>query len=470
MFDKYAGNTIMREKAIINFLKQHKGLQNAIVNDFKTIKDEAKRFVGFFKTFVMGILGKPNDPGSLYGTIVATVDSINEGLKRNLTTIKNVGMLIGESLSWIVRNVGHVVMWLGRQVKKVTDWMGLSADNFATKVRSIFVWLEFWKVYIVNFVKKYQKEIKFAILATLALGMAWKVIGKDFLMFRAMGNGVFAALGKSIMSLVRTPLVALTNALRVVGSWLLKIAAYALANPYVLVITAVIAAVVILYKKFEGVRRVINSVVGIVIEALKIVWNTLNMIYIGIRVAIRKVWGWVSDLFTRVVGWISKMWESFMNTKVGQWLKTHIIDPLKTVFKWILEHIISPVKNFFTKTLPNLFGWLRGKNKDYAEFVQSVGDQNGIAVAPIGSNTDKSVDEVVNKDYLSFGKSSNPILDTSALTPNLPQSKDKDSTTMNFGDIKIMVEGGKFDETKLAQKIKEVILDLQRQGAVRAGL
>ena len=35
MFDKYAANTVMRQQAILNFVKNHKGLLNAIKNDFE---------------------------------------------------------------------------------------------------------------------------------------------------------------------------------------------------------------------------------------------------------------------------------------------------------------------------------------------------------------------------------------------------------------------------------------------------
>lgn len=73
MFEKYPADTIMRQQAILNFVKTHKGLLSAIRNDFETIQDQMLRIKTTWQEFARSIVGKPNDPNSLYGQVVSTL-------------------------------------------------------------------------------------------------------------------------------------------------------------------------------------------------------------------------------------------------------------------------------------------------------------------------------------------------------------------------------------------------------------
>ena len=180
MFDKYQANTIMRQQAILNFVKQHKGLMNLIKNDFMTIQDQTSRLKQTWKGFLTSIIGKPNDPGSLYGSVVKSLKGIADAFSRNFKSIQQYGKGIGTVLSWVVRQIGNTVVWLGRKAKAVTQTLLGSSENFVNRMRSLVVWLEFWKLKILDFFNAYKEEIKFA----LKLLLAFKALKMVF----AIGN------------------------------------------------------------------------------------------------------------------------------------------------------------------------------------------------------------------------------------------------------------------------------------------
>lgn len=205
MFDKYGANTVMRQQAILNFLKSHKGLMNAIKNDFETIQDQMTRIKGIWKAFLESIVGKPNDPQSFYGQIVSSMKMVATALSRNMEQIKRYGYIIGQVLGWVIKQIGHFVVWVGRQVKKTLESVWSVTDDFQTQTRSLLVWLEFWKLKIVDFFKEYGDEIK-TILKLLVAYKALKyvfVIGdnaiKSVMAYRAALLGT-SALQKRYMA------------------------------------------------------------------------------------------------------------------------------------------------------------------------------------------------------------------------------------------------------------------------------
>lgn len=175
MFDKYAANTVMRQQAILNFVKNHKGLMNAIKNDFETIQDQMTRIKGIWQGFLQSIMGKPNDPQSFYGQIVSSMKMVATALARNMEQIKRYGYIIGQTLGWVIKQIGHFVVWVGRQVKKTLSSVWTVTDDFQNQARSLLVWLEFWKLKIVDFFKEYGGEIK-TILKLLVAYKALKTV------------------------------------------------------------------------------------------------------------------------------------------------------------------------------------------------------------------------------------------------------------------------------------------------------
>lgn len=220
MFDKYSANTVRRQQAILNFVKNHKGLMAAIRNDFYTIQDQMLRIKETWKAFLQSILGKPNDPSSFYGQIVQSMKLVADALARNLENIKRVGWMIGQVLGWVVKQIGHFVVWLGKTVKraisyvweavqKFRNWLvGESGkqvttvqgflDHYVEYTRSLIVWLEFWKLKVLDifeaigntFKKVYNWIVDFAeahpiitkvIIAVGLLAIAWRLVGKSII-------------------------------------------------------------------------------------------------------------------------------------------------------------------------------------------------------------------------------------------------------------------------------------------------
>lgn len=188
MFDKYAANTVMRQQAILNFVKTHKGLMNAIKNDFETIQDQMMRLKAIWQGFLMSILGKPNDPGSFYGQIVSSMRMVADALAKNMEDIRRYGWVIGQVLGWVMKQIGHFVVWIGRQAKKGLQTVWRMTDDYVERTRSMLVWLEFWKLKIVDLFKEYGGAIK----TVIKLLLMYKALKTAFVIGRVAIMSVIA--------------------------------------------------------------------------------------------------------------------------------------------------------------------------------------------------------------------------------------------------------------------------------------
>lgn len=183
-FEKYQANTIQRQQAILNFVKEHKGLQTLIKNDFRTIKDGTAQISGIWKTFMKSVVGDPRNPDSLYGSVVGVFDKIGGGLSKSLEYIKRAGYMVGRVLGWFVKQIGEFVMWVGRVINKSLDGSKKILDNYRESTNSLIVWLEFMKLRVVKFFQDYQEPIK----TTLKLLLAYKALKTVFLIPKAAIN------------------------------------------------------------------------------------------------------------------------------------------------------------------------------------------------------------------------------------------------------------------------------------------
>ena len=505
MFEKYQGNTIMRQQAILNFVKQHKGLQAAIANDFGTIKDEVRRLTTVWKNFLQAVLGQPNDPGSFYGQVRLAIKEIADGFARNTVTIRRYAFQIGQVLGWLVRNIGHVVAWLGRQVKRALQTLWKVGDDYQETVRSVVVWLEFWKVAIVNFFKEYSDQIKTALKWTAILMVSFKLLrgllgtglGKIFVEDLAAclsaGKGLFTSFFIAIRSMFRVGsgmilnpigkvfgtiakwsgllIKGIVNGIRLIG------AAFTTSNPIgwiILAIGVVIGLLVLLYKKCEPFRNFVHALGKAIVQYYRLIWNALMWAYVQIRIGAQKVWNWfkriynsVKESFKYIKQWVSQIWDAFMNTRVGQWLNQHIFSPISRFVNWVAD------------AFKRLFGWIGRTVKNIGSWLGLAADKVGESAAEAAAEHGFSV-PVWNDPFQNSGSGNGRSTETSS-TATLPTgggglalagSGGRSSTSMNFsqGSIQIILNGADgIDETVLAQKVKGVILDMQREGSIRGG-
>lgn len=213
MFDKFGANTVMRQQAVFSFLKRNKAIANAIKNDFNTIGNEMMRIKSIISDVFLNIAGKPNDPESWYHSVVSSLSSISDAFARNIQMIRNYAKGISIVLGYFVRQIGKVVVWLGGVCKRVTQMLLGSSDTFVERMRAFVVWLEFWKIYIVDALKTawkwmdgfYHEHEKLingigkVLIAYLAWRVAWKIITTGTLALQGMIFGVRALRG-SIMA------------------------------------------------------------------------------------------------------------------------------------------------------------------------------------------------------------------------------------------------------------------------------
>lgn len=440
IFDKYAANTVMRQQAILNFVKNHKGLMNAIKNDFETIQDQMTRIRGIWQGFLHSIIGKPNDPQSFYGQIVSSMKMVATALARNMEQIRRYGFIIGQTLGWVIKQVGHFVVWVGRQAKKALESVWTVTDDFQNQARSLLVWLEFWKLKIIDFFKEYGGEIKtilkllvaykalktvFAIsdlaitsviryrkalagmlllqkryltmmgpmvgnkftrwLQSLAAFMprwlrkVWVSVGKFF--ERGIFGGGFAHFFK-VLSKRLFGLKPLFSFLIRAGKAL--IAVLSGSNPVGWIILA-ITLLATLYAKSKTLRVFVNNLFKMIWEALKLIWNSLMYIVTWAMIGCKKIWNWfkayiwepVANFFKAAWGWIGDMWNKFMNTAVGKWIDKWIISPLKSLFQWIVD-----AWNWVVEGMAKAVKWLSGANDKVAQATKDLASKNGVPVFP----------------------------------------------------------------------------------------
>lgn len=411
MFEKYAANTIQREKAIINFLRTHKGLSAAIRNDFETIEDQTKRINSVWNAFLKSIVGKPNDPNSLYGQTVYAMKLIAEANAQNLERMKKAGYVIGHVLGWVVRNVGHFITWLGRQVRNAIRAVGITTDNYVEFTRSLLVWLEFLKLKLIDVFRTMAEHIKNAVLAikkftedhpiltkiiiTLgALAVAWKLVGarilycyalqKRYIAFQGPALGKFAVWLQSLAAWLPKPFRTawvflgkwISRAFVAIKGWILMIpglaskafaaikglfVAFNATNPVGWIILA-ISLITTLYATCKPVRKFINGMFKMVWELIKMAWNLLyGMFTFIIRIG-KGIWNWITDKS-------SWLWEHVK--MLGSWIYDSILSPIgnflgflgdgikslwhlikdSSVVRWLKNNIIDPLSNFFSNVL-----------------------------------------------------------------------------------------------------------------------
>ena len=555
MFEKYEGNTIMRQQAILGFVKSHKGLLNAVKGDFEVVQDHMRRIKETWASFLQSVVGKPNDKGSLYGTVVQAVKAIADSFARNAAAMKEYGIGIGVTLTWVVKQVGHVIMWLAKQAKKATNMLLGDSSTFVERMRSLVVWLEFWKLKVVSFFKQYGNEIKtvlklvvaykllklafvignVAIASVIAykraltgifllqsryrratgaswlMSMAawmpkwfrgfWIMMGKkaaDFAVFFrgaliAASRGGLSGIGRyfsaalpwvtkllrpikllfSILRNLPAILGAIFTGARSIGSILAAV------NPVGWIILA-ITLLTTLYAKVKSFRQFINNLFRFLFGLVKLLWNSINWLYVQIRIGATLAWRWLSNnlfkpignFFSSVGGWISNMWSKFKDSTVGKWLDKWVIKPLKDLFGFI-----GDIWKSMMDGMGWLVKWVKGANNSVAASADAAAAEYGFKSYSIGDNKNPNGTVPVitpvdgNNNPVTANPAGNPITDSKNYNDNTVTSED--STNMKFekGAVQIIVQKGMdIDENKLAQKVRAIIEDMQRTSKKRGGL
>lgn len=134
-----------------------------------------------------------------------------------------------------------------------------------------------------------------------------------------------------------------------------------MANPIVLIVTAiaaVIAILVVLYTKCEGFRNFVNSVASAIVGFVKNAASAIAGFFKNLWATIQGIWsavsGWFKskvidplvNFFAPIVQWISGFFQ-------GCWIIIQAV--WATVSGWFKTNVIDPVVNFFTP-IPGIIG------------------------------------------------------------------------------------------------------------------
>lgn len=524
-FEKYRANTIQRQQAVLNFVKQHKGLQELIKNDFLTIQDQMKRLNANMKGFLTGIVGKPNDPNSLYGQTVGALKSVADAFARNYQSIVQYGKGVGIVLGWVVRQIGHIMVWLGRQAKQAVNFIFGTSETFVERMRTLVVVLEFWKLRVVSFFKTYKEEIK----TVLKLLIAYQALKSVFVIsnaaiasvkaFRAAlmaiplfggKRGVTLTLGKylttfwsrlklisrivtqtgfkaaldtllSIMKITATgkfvggigrSLLFVVSILRNLPAIITAVwTALNATNPVGWIILAT-TAFTVLYAKCEKFRNFINRIFSGIKESIQIVWNSFVWLFTQVRIGwqglkdgfINYVIDPVSEAVKGLIPNINAMWDAFKNNSVVKWMRENIINPIGKINKFIMPMvkwaagILNPAigaVDFFRNT-----DFLRNTNRDIADAARDLANKHGFGDYTWGGNSVTPTDSVPTP---------NPII--SGTPPVSQNTTENQSVVLGNGAVQIIVQKGEnIDERRLAQEIRRILSDIQRDNRIRGGV
>lgn len=134
-----------------------------------------------------------------------------------------------------------------------------------------------------------------------------------------------------------------------------------MANPIVLIVTAiaaVIARLVVLYTKWEGFRNFVNSVASAIVGFVKNAASAIAGFFKNLWATIQGIWsavsGWFKskvidplvNFFAPIVQWISGFFQ-------GCWIIIQAV--WAAVSGWFKTNVIDPVVNFFTP-IPGIIG------------------------------------------------------------------------------------------------------------------
>lgn len=509
MFDKYQAGTVMRQQAILNFVKTHKGLMSAIKNDFETVKDQVTRIKEVWRAFLQSVIGNPKDPDSFYGQIVRSMKMVAVAFARNVETIKRYGYVIGQVLGWVIKQIGHFVVWLGGKVKWALTSVWKVTDDFQTQTRSLLVWLEFWKLKVLDFFKTYKKEIKAVLLLLLAfkalktvfvIGRAaiasvtgyWNAIVGVLSALKDFGASLFGFLGKAFGFLLRgvkgvfmfiKNLPSLFMGLVKAGRAL--IAALLGSNPVGWVIL-VISLLVILYTKCQKFRIFINNLFKTIWEWQKMIWNSLMYVFTWVMIGCKKAWAFfktyiyepVANFFKSAWQWIKDMWRAFKDSSVGRFIDRYIVQPLKGLFEWIVD-----AWNWLMQKLGSVLEWFSDANDNISAATEQLAKENGVVVLPTFKGGDYDTKDDTN--YINPGNwgifspdegQNGSTNETTAVNPLMGNfgggGGNTTNNNMNFsnGAIQIVVnKGDNLNERELAKQVRSILYDMKREGDMRGG-
>ncbi len=459
-FDPKTINKEMAENAEGTILKVLERIKNSNVADKSALISD---IFGSDKSVINGL-----------SVLSENLDGVKEKLEKAKEAVSENERVNGEYEDRINTLSNQLKMFRNNAFNALAD----IGKSIAPELKETLNTLKEFAGKIANFIKENPKLVAFIVkmvagfaAMNLGMGVANKLLLGPFAKgvgwlykfgaFKSKG-GVFFALKKMF------PLASkLFGTFMKIGKFLggkfiglIKIVGTALkvaftANPIGMIIVAIIAVIgifVVLYKKCEWFRNMVNAV-----------WN-------AIKNAFSSTWQWIKDKFNALLEIGSNAWNGLKNSA------TAIIDKIREAFSGFFDWLSKKwesIKNFGSKLNP--FNWFKGDG----EVAQNYSGTNyfGGGLTTLAERGAEIV-EMGNSSYLVNSPTManlprgarilNNSQTRSSLSSRVSSLKDRirsisnDSRTMVGGDtITININGGSGSAADIAREVKRALEEMQ---------
>ena len=312
----------------------------SIINDFSNMKSEQEALT--LAGTVWSALGEDNAL-----KVITSLGKVNN-------TYENVNGAIKESSEQLYSGVGEQVETSARRIKTSFQKIG---DVVLPVLASIMEKVERLIDKMSNLSPIAQKIIAVVSTVVAVLGPVLIIIGKVIGAVEKIVKvfGKVATVIKNLSPLF-TKLLKLFSMLK---SGIVAVVGF-LGWP-ITIILSIVAAIVVLYKKCEWFRNLVNGILSAIVNTVKnVVENIKNFfinLYSSVVDGIKNVFNTIAQLFVNISTWVyDHIIKPILVVFIafGTLLVETILGILKTIGQvllnigtWIYENVISPVVNFF---------------------------------------------------------------------------------------------------------------------------
>jgi hypothetical protein len=249
------------------------------------------------------------------------------------------------------------------------------------------------------------------------VGNVVRALGGGFLRVLGLVGRLAVGLGKGIMTLGRIFGTVFLRIVSVVAKAMLLIGRAMLANPWILLIVALVAVVYLVVKYWDQIYGFIKKYVGIIFNWLKNNWKTIVKILMGpmgfLLVKIIENWGKIRAAITgfvnRIFGWLRANWKTIVKIVMGplgfllvkvieNWnaIRTAVVDRLTRLISWVstnAKKFVGAVSTPFKNAKDKAIGFLKNLRSGTAEWVGKI----GTALLALGDKAAKPISWIIDK-------------------------------------------------------------------------
>lgn len=269
------------------------------------------------------------------------------------TQAVNAGIMIGSKLLPVLVDLGNQAKPI---VKSISDWIGKNPELTATLIKA-FAALAIGRIALGGIQKTIGTTIKTFQGLKTAFGILKFGAGafKRFYLAVKLASQLNSfARGGSIISKV---LSSLKTGFLSVGKAIMIAGRFLLANPIILIITAIAVAVFLIIKNWDKIKPWIVKLWNWVTTKTKAAWNAIKTFFIElwskVKAIFQKTWEWIKQLFLdyHPIGLVISHWDKISGFFKNLWdgvkeTFKKAIDWIVAKFQWLNDNVLKPMGNF----------------------------------------------------------------------------------------------------------------------------